>query len=56
MTENEIERDKKQYLEWLYSKGSARAKREMRPKKKSQVLTVVLWTVLFAVAFWALKK
>lgn len=56
MTENEMERDKKQYLEWLYGKGSARARREMRPKKESKALTVVLWSVLLAVAFWALKK
>lgn len=56
MTENEMERDKKQYLQWLYDKGSARARREVRPKRKSKVLTVGLWTVLLAVAFWALRK
>jgi hypothetical protein len=56
MTENEMERDKKQYLEWLHGKGSERARREMKPKKESKFLTVVLWTVLLAVAWWAIRK
>ena len=57
MTENETNRDKKQYLQWLYGKGSERAKREMKPKKKkSRPLEVVLLIVVLLVAWWAVKK